>query len=167
MKKASKIVIVIFVLLIVAAVPLYYYSRPTAMHVGTIQISGNINNPVNLNFSQLETYPSSTIQVTLTSSGSPSNNGDYSYTGVPLKDLLDQVQVTANATSVYVQASDGYGATLTIEEAMDQNTIIAYAKDGIALAALQNGGEGPARLIIGSDQYAQRWVKGVAAIQVK
>jgi len=167
MKKSTKIIMIVFVLLIAAAVPLYFCTRPTAIQEGNIQIEGKVNNPVSLNFSQLEAYPSSTIQVTLTSSGSPSDNGDYSYTGVPLKDLLEQVQITANATSVYVQASDGYGTTLTIEEAMDENTIIAYAKDGVALAALQNGGEGPARLIIGSDQYAQRWVKGVAAIQVK
>jgi len=167
MKKSTKIIMIVFVLLIAAAVPLYFCTRPTVIQEGNIQIEGKVNNPVSLNFSQLEAYPSSTIQVTLTSSGSPSDNGDYSYTGVPLKDLLEQVQITANATSVYVQASDGYGTTLTIEEAMDENTIIAYAKDGVALAALQNGGEGPARLIIGSDEYAQRWVKGVAAIQVK
>ncbi len=167
MKKSAKITIIIFVLLIAAAVPLYYYTRPAATQEGTIQISGNINNPVDLNFTQLEAYPASTVEATLTSSGNPSDNGVYSYTGVPLKDLLDQVQVADNATSVYVQASDGYGTTLTIEEAMDQNTIIAYAKDGVALAALQNGGEGPARLIIASDQYAQRWVKGVVAITVR
>ncbi len=157
MKKTAKITIIVFAILVAAAAPLYVYTRPAATQKGTIQISGNVNNPVSLNFSQLEAYPSSTVQVTLTSSSNPSDNGDYSYTGVPLKDLLDQAQVASNATSVYIQASDGYGAMLTLEEAMAQNTIIAYAKDCVALTALQNGGEGPARLVIGGDQYAQRF----------
>jgi DMSO/TMAO reductase YedYZ molybdopterin-dependent catalytic subunit len=49
---------------------------------------------------------------------------------------------------------------------VNQNTIIAYQKDGATLTALKAGGEGPLRLIIGNDQYAQRWVKGVVAIEV-
>jgi hypothetical protein len=31
---------------------------------------------------------------------------------------------------------------------------------------LKNDGEGPLRLIIGSDQYAQRWVRGVVSVIV-
>ena len=49
---------------------------------------------------------------------------------------------------------------------MSQKTIIAYQKDGAPLTPLKNGGEGPLRLIVGTDQYAQRWVRGVVSIQV-
>jgi len=166
MKKATKIAIVVFILLIAAAVPLYYYTRPASTPVGTIQIKGNVNNPMNITLSQLKTYTAETIQATLTSSGSPSENGVYNYTGVLLSTLLQQAHVSPNATSVYIQASDGYGTTISMQDAMNQSTIIAYAKDGSPLTPLKSGGEGPARLIIGTDQYSQRWVMGVVSIQV-
>jgi DMSO/TMAO reductase YedYZ molybdopterin-dependent catalytic subunit len=166
MKKATKTAIIVFILLIAAAVPLYYYTRPASTPVGTIQVKGNVGNPMNITLSQLKTYMALTIQVTLTSTSSPSENGIYNYTGVLLSTLLQQAYVSPNATSVYIQASDGYGTTISIQDAMNQSTIIAYARDGSPLTPLRNGGEGPARLIIGTDQYAQRWIKGVVSIQV-
>ena len=90
----------------------------------------------------------------------------YSYTGVTLKELLNRAQVASNATSVYIQASDGYGTTLTIQEAQKDNVFIAYKKDGATLSLLSEGGEGPYRLVMGDDEYAQRWVRGVVAIEV-
>jgi DMSO/TMAO reductase YedYZ molybdopterin-dependent catalytic subunit len=166
MKKSAKIVIAIFVLLIVAAVPLYVYTRPDTAQSGALQITGKVNTSTTLTLEQLKTYPAVTLQVTLTSSGTPSGNGVFNYTGVTLKDLLSHVQASANATSIYIQAQDGYGTTITIQDAQNQNTIIAYQKDGAPLTALKDGGEGPLRLIVGSDQYAQRWVRGVVAIEV-
>jgi DMSO/TMAO reductase YedYZ molybdopterin-dependent catalytic subunit len=166
MKKASKIVIVLFALLIVAAVPLYYYTRPIPIEAGSLQIKGNVNNPENLTFSQLQAFNATTIQVTLTSSGNPTDNGVFNYTGVLIKDLLSQAQASANASSVYIQASDGYGTTLSIQEILNQNALIAYAKDGSPLTSIKSGGEGPLRLIIGGDVYAQRWVKSVVSIEV-
>ena len=102
----------------------------------------------------------------MSSSSRPSDNGVFNYTGVTLKTLLEQAQVSANATSVYIQASDGYGTNIPIKDAMNSKTIIAYQKNGASLIPLKDDGEGPLRLVIGSDQYAQRWVRGVAAIQV-
>lgn len=166
MKKATKIAIIVFILLIAAAVPLYYYTRPASTSVGTIQVKGNVGNPMNITLSQLKTYMAATIQVTLTSTSSPSENGIHNYTGALLSTLLQQAHASPNATSVYIQASDGYGTTISIQDAMNQRTIIAYARDGSPLTPLRNGGEGPARLIIGTDQYAQRWIRGVVSIQV-
>lgn len=166
MKRTTKIAIVAFILLIVAAVPLYYYTRPDTAQTNVLQIKGKVNNPTTLTLSQLKTCPATSLEVTLSSSSRPSDNGIFNYTGIPLKDLLNEAQVSDNATSVYVQASDGYGTTIPIQDALNQNTIIAYQKNDAPLTALKDGGEGPLRLIIGSDQYAQRWVRGVAAIVV-
>ena len=163
--KSTKIALIAF-FLIVAVFPLYYFTRPDASTPDSLQIKGNVNAPITLTLDQLETYPSATLQVTLSSSSRPQENGIFNYTGVLLKDLLNQAQVCSNATSVYVQASDGYGTSITIQDAQDQNAIIAYQKDGAPLTALKVGGEGPLRLIIGNDEYAQRWVRGVAALEV-
>jgi DMSO/TMAO reductase YedYZ molybdopterin-dependent catalytic subunit len=166
-KKSTKIVLFFFVLLIVAAVPLYYFTRPdNPQSVDSLQIKGNVNKPTIFTFDQLRSLQSVTLQVTISSSSHQDDNGVFNYTGVSLKDLLNQAQVSANATSVYIQASDGYGTTITIQDAQNQNTIIAFQKDGTPLSPLKHGGEGPLRLIIGGDQYAQRWIRGVVAIDV-
>jgi DMSO/TMAO reductase YedYZ molybdopterin-dependent catalytic subunit len=166
MKKTTKIALTLIIVLVAAAVPLYFYSRPAPVQEGTFQIKGQVSNPLNVTLSQLQTFTPVTIQVTISSSGQPSGNGVFNYTGVSLGTLLEQAHASSNATSVYIQASDGYGTTISIQDAMRQNTIIAYQKDGKLLTTLKNGGEGPFRLIIGNDQYAQRWVEGVVAIQV-
>jgi DMSO/TMAO reductase YedYZ molybdopterin-dependent catalytic subunit len=167
MKRSTKIALSLFVLLIVAAVPLYYFTRPNGTQLaGSLQIRGNVDNPITLTLSDLQSLPSITLQVSLSSSSHQDENGVFNYTGIPLKDLLSQAQANTNATLIYIQASDGYGTTITIQDAENQNTIIAYQKDGQPLTLLKDGGEGPLRLIIGSDQYAQRWVRGIAAINV-
>ncbi len=166
MKKTSKIALAILLILVAAAVPLYFYTRPAPVPQGTMQITGQVSNPMNITLTQLQTYTPTTLQVTLTSSSQPSGNGAFNYTGVLLSTLLQKAEVSANATSVYIQASDGYGTTLSMQDAMSQKTIIAYQKDGEALTPLKSGGEGPFRLIVGTDQYAQRWVMGVVSIQV-
>ena len=166
MKKTTKIALATLIVLVAAAVPLYFYSRPAPVPLGTIQITGEVSNPMNITLTQLQTWTPVTLQVTLTSSSSPLNNGVFNYTGVLLSTLLRKAGVSANATSVYIQASDGYATTLSMQDAMSQKTIIAYQKDGASLTPLKNGGEGPFRLIVGTDQYAQRWVMGVASIKV-
>ena len=167
MNKSTKITLTVFVCLFIAVVPLYYASRPTPMQAGiALQITGKVVNPLNFTISQLQALQSTTIQVTLTSSSRAEDNGVFNYTGISLNSLLAQANIQANATSIYVQASDGYGTTLTIQEANNPDTIIAYQKDGSPLTLLKNDGEGPLRLIIGSDQYAQRWIRGAVAIIV-
>lgn len=166
MKKTTKLAIVALVVLVVAAVPLYYYTRPDSTQADALQLEGAVDNPTTLTLSQLQGCSATSLQVTLSSSSRPADNGVFTYTGVPLKDLLDETQVWSNATSVYVQASDGYGTTLPLADAMNSNTIIAYQRDGVPLSALKDDGEGPLRLIIGSDQYAQRWIRGVTALTV-
>ncbi len=166
MKKANKIALTAIVIVVAITIPVYFYMRQNAGTEGSIQIKGAVSNPRSFTYSQLKTFSPVTVQVTLTSSSNPADNGVFNYTGVPLKILLEQAQASANAISVYVQAADGYGTTISIEDAMNQNTIIAYARDGSPLTDLKNGGEGPLRLIIGDDQYAQRWIKGVASIEI-
>ncbi len=165
MKKATKIALTVFFILIVAAIPLYYYTRPDATQPeDTLQIRGKVSNPANFTLAQLKSYPATTLQVTV--KGHQGDNGVYSYTGVTLKELLNQAQVSSSAKSVYIQASDGYGTTLTIEKSQKDNVFIAYQKDDAALSLLKDGGEGPYRLIIADDEYAQTWVRGVVAIEV-
>ncbi len=167
MRKATKFATAVFAILLVTIVPVYFFMRQNAGNGENIQIQGAVANPVTLTYNRLKTLPSITITVTLSSSSHPEENGSFNYTGVALGILLEQAQVPPNASSVYLQASDGYGTTISIEEAWKSNTILAYEKDREALTPLSSGGEGPARLIIGDDLYAQRWTRGVSVIEVR
>jgi DMSO/TMAO reductase YedYZ molybdopterin-dependent catalytic subunit len=167
MRKANKIAIIAVVIIAAITVPVYFYMRQNAGTEGSIQVKGAVGNSGNFTYSQIEAFSAVTVQVTLSSSSHAADNGVFSYTGVALNVLLEQVHVSANATSVYVQAADGYGTTIPIRDAQNANTILAYQKDGTPLTALSAGGEGPIRLIIGNDEFAQRWIRGVSVIEVR
>ncbi len=166
MRKTTKIVAAAFVLLIVAVIPVYFIMRQNIGNEENIQIRGAVANSTKFTYNQLKTLSPVTIAVTLSSTSHLEDNGIFNYSGITLKTLLEQAQIPANATSVYVQAADGYGTTISIQDAQKDNTIIAYEKDGAALTPLSSGGEGPFRLVIGDDQYAQRWIRGVSVIEV-
>jgi DMSO/TMAO reductase YedYZ molybdopterin-dependent catalytic subunit len=167
MNKTTKIVIGALIIIIAVTMPVYFYVRQSAGTEESIQIRGNINNPGNFTHTELKQFTAVTVTVTLSSSSRPTENGTFNYTGVRLNTLLEQAQINPNSTSVYVQAADGYGTTIPIEDAQNANTILAYQKDGAPLTALSAGGEGTVRLIIGNDQFAQRWIRGVSVIEVQ
>jgi DMSO/TMAO reductase YedYZ molybdopterin-dependent catalytic subunit len=167
MKKATKVALIAFTLLLIAVVPVYFYVRQNAGTEGSLQIKGAVDNPGNFTYSQLEAFSPVTLQVSLSSSSHAADNGVFNYTGVALGLLLEQAHVSANATSVYIQAADGYGTAIPIQDAQNASTILAYLKDGAPLTALSAGGEGPIRLIISNDEFAQRWVRGVSVIEVR
>jgi DMSO/TMAO reductase YedYZ molybdopterin-dependent catalytic subunit len=167
MRKANKIALTALILIVAVTVPVYFYMRQNAGTEESIQIRGAVDTPGNFTYSQLEAFPPTSVQVALSSSSKPADNGNFTYIGVSLNVLLEQAGVFSNASSVYIQAADGYGTTIPIRDAENANTILAYRKDGKALMALSAGGEGPIRLIIGNDQFAQRWIRGVSVIEVR
>jgi DMSO/TMAO reductase YedYZ molybdopterin-dependent catalytic subunit len=167
LKKSSKIVIALFIALIVIEVPLYFVVHPANAPKGYLQIKGNVSNPLNMTISDIQAMPSVDLTAKLTSSGSPQENGVFNYTGVTLWSLLEKAGVSEDATSAYVIASDSYGAVISIKELKDNpKIIIAYMEGGQMIQSQAGGGYGPLRLVIGSDAYANRWVKWVVSITV-
>lgn len=167
MRKATKILIIAFVVLALIEIPLYIIVHPADAPKGYLQIKGNVANPLNMTISDLIAMPSVDLTARLTSSGSPQENGVFNYTGVTLWSLLEKAGVSDDATSAYVIASDAYGAVISIKEMKDNpKIIIAYKEGGEMIKSQADGGWGPIRLIIGSDAYANRWVKWVVSITV-
>jgi DMSO/TMAO reductase YedYZ molybdopterin-dependent catalytic subunit len=167
LKKATKILIIAFVVLAIIEIPLYVIVHPTDSPKGYLQITGNVNNPLNMTISDIQAMPSVDLTARLTSSGSPQENGVFNYTGVTLWSLLEKAGVSDDASSAYVLASDAYGAVITVKEMKDNpKIIIAYMEGGEMIKSQADGGWGPLRLIIGSDAYANRWVKWVVSIEV-
>lgn len=167
MKKGTKVVIIVCAVLILAIIPLYPLVHVNNAPSGYLQVTGNVDHTLNMTVSQVEALPSTTITATLVSSGNPQDDGTFSYTGVTLWSLLQRAGIATNASSVAVFASDGYQADLTIKEIENNSQIImAYKQNGEYMKPKSEGGDGPLRLIVGTDTYAQRWVYWVVELQV-
>jgi len=167
MKKTTKIAIMALVVLIIATIPIYMYIRQTTGSEEFIQVKGEVQNPMNMTLSYLKSLSSATVEVSLKSSN-PANNGNFSFKGVPVQTIIEQANCIGTPTAVYLQAADGYGVTIPIGDILQNNqAIIAYERDGELLGAISEGGDGPFRLIIGTDEFAQRWIRGVSIIEVQ
>lgn len=139
MKKKNKIVIIAFALLILATLIVYAYSHPNIGTENSIIIRGAVSNPETLTFSQIEAFSPTTLNLTLNFPFHLADNGTYTYTGAALILVLDQAKVFPNATSIFVQAPDGYAVTLSIQEAQKATTILAYQKNGAPMTPLSTG----------------------------
>jgi hypothetical protein len=170
-KKSIKIAILAVVLIVVAVVPIYIFTRPPTTPTGIVlTVTGHVYTPLNISWDYLTSneIPIGTVDVNLKSNTDPSENGEYTYTVVALYPLLQKAFPYQNATSVTFYSSNGLSVTLTTQEISEnQNTIgIAIGKDGLPLTWLKNGGEGPLRLIVPTDANADRWIKGLNSIVV-
>ncbi|UOQ84857.1 molybdopterin-dependent oxidoreductase [Gracilibacillus salinarum] len=88
---------------------------------------------------------------------------DVTWEGIPLKKLLEDANVTKQARFVKFYSADGvYTDTLTIEQAMMDDVMVAVLIDG-ELISKKNGG--PVRLIV-PEMYAYKSVKWLNRIEL-
>ena len=99
-----------------------------------------------------------------------SNSGpeDSTYTGVLLKNLLNELEIDIeNFAGIVVSAEDGYKVTIEAEKVLqDDNVYLTYKKEGQWLENKENGGSGPIQLIVSNDQFSQYWCKYVTSIEL-
>ncbi len=93
---------------------------------------------------------------------------EHTYTGVPVKNLLEKVDINLKDNGqVIVKAVDGYTVALDSNEVLEEdNVYIAYEIDGESFGSKEDGGSGPYQVIIRKDQFSQRWCKHVVEIEV-
>jgi DMSO/TMAO reductase YedYZ molybdopterin-dependent catalytic subunit len=91
----------------------------------------NSSTVVYYSYEQLLAMPVTTVNANLACYGSPVANGDWS--GVSLSYLLDQSGLDQTTVSVTFGASDGYVVSLSLDEALRSDVIIAYQLNGVPL----------------------------------
>ncbi len=86
---------------------------------------------------------------------------EYTYTGVPLKNIFKECVVSLEGKSaVIVKAIDGYTVAVSIEKVLqDDNVYLAYMREGESIGNRENGGKGPYQMIISKDKFSQYWCK--------
>jgi DMSO/TMAO reductase YedYZ molybdopterin-dependent catalytic subunit len=87
-------------------------------------VNGPNNNCLNLSLSDLAAMPKSTVYAVLSCYGLIVADGNWG--GVNLGLLLNMTGVEENTASIQFRAADGYTVTLPLEDAMQENVIIAY-----------------------------------------
>lgn len=94
---------------------------------------------------------------------------DYSYTGIPLINLIEEVGISiADKRQVIVRGIDGYTVVFSIDEVMDEDNIyLAYKINDRYLDSRERGGSGPYQIIVKKDQFSQRWCKFVVELEIR
>ncbi|WP_236561080.1 molybdopterin-dependent oxidoreductase [Pontibacillus sp. HMF3514] len=88
---------------------------------------------------------------------------DVTWEGIKLKDILDQAGINSDARYVKFYSQDGvYTDTLTIEQAMGEDIMVAMLMDG---QLIENRNGGPVRLIV-PKMYAYKSVKWLNRIEL-
>ncbi|HZU77738.1 MAG TPA: molybdopterin-dependent oxidoreductase [Dehalococcoidia bacterium] len=131
----------------------------------SVRIEGMVAQPQTLTLADLEAMAPVTEYRTLECvsneiGGDLISNGQW--TGVHLADLLQRVGVQAGATEVRFVCADNYTANITLQQALDPTTLLAYKLDG---APLPDKHGYPAR-VLGVNTYGMKNPKWVTHIQL-
>jgi DMSO/TMAO reductase YedYZ molybdopterin-dependent catalytic subunit len=130
-----------------------------------LQVNGQVDQPFDLTYDALTALPA--VQITRTLECiSNEVGGDLMstgvWTGLRLADLLQHAGLRDGATTVMFHSVDGYVETMTLDKALDPNTLLAYALNGQPLP--QKHGF-PLR-VLGSGTYGMKNSKWLTQIDV-
>jgi hypothetical protein len=122
-----------------------------------LQITGEVEHPLNFTMSDLAAMPQTTVEATIYCVDFPTQIVETgSWTGVKLSTLLEQVEVSPSAIKVAFYASDGYSTDLDLETATSGDVILAYAKNGVPFA--EN-----LRLVV-PGKWGYKWISQLTSI---
>lgn len=126
-----------------------------------LKITGLVEQPLTLSLDDLRCLPKVTQRTTLTC---PGNFDDVAtWSGTPLKPLLEMAGLKPEAKSVLLHSADGYEAFLLLEDALREDNFLAYEWEGQPLPILHGF---PLRAVIPSFPGA-KWTKWLIEIIVK
>jgi DMSO/TMAO reductase YedYZ molybdopterin-dependent catalytic subunit len=133
---------------------------------GELRIYGAVNNPLNLTYAELLSFPMVSEVARLECVvGTP--NVTYNWTGVPLFYLLTLAQIKPEAYKIATISHLGgfFSSDLLVEDALRPTTILALEANGTSLPNLTNSPTGLNRLVV-PGKYGYKWVSGLDEINV-
>jgi hypothetical protein len=160
--KKSKIIIIVFILLLIVLGVIWYSAQPKDGG-GISIIIGDVEQIVEKEL--IYNHPDSiSFPAVVRSSGQKPIEAEYK--GVELSRLFTSLDVDiSNIEKIIFNASDGYRIILSTEEINDpQNVYLTFERDGEYLKSKKQGGNGPFQLVIRRDPFSQRWIKHVNEI---
>ena len=92
------------------------------------------------------------------------------YTGVSLAALLNAADplLLSECATFTTSAADGFSSVLSAEDlSIEDNVLVVYEKDGKALVPFSEGGTGPLRILIQSDEFGNRCTEYLIGVDCK
>jgi DMSO/TMAO reductase YedYZ molybdopterin-dependent catalytic subunit len=137
-----------------------YPKRTTAEY--RLQVSGLVDHPMTLRYDELLARTPTHLTRDFQCVTGWRVHGVH-WTGVRLRDLLDEAGVQSSAKALRFKSFDGtYTESLTLEQAQRDDIIVAYQMDGKPLSR-EHGG--PVRLYV-APMYGYKSIKWLDAIEV-
>jgi len=168
-KSTQSIFIIILILVVLLAIFLYFNSdnldKSKYLYTGQIVEISHNDNTLEYDFESIKELKEYTFSALLNESGKDPVNKEY--TGVLLKELIEDANIANNYSAVIVSAVDGYTVMIEKDKILeDDNVYLAYKQDGERLKSRDEDGVGPFLMVISKDQFSQYWCKYVTSIEV-
>jgi DMSO/TMAO reductase YedYZ molybdopterin-dependent catalytic subunit len=125
-----------------------------------LKISGKVDKPLELTYDQIRCLPKVTANPRLVCPGVFIDNATW--TGVPIKTILDLAGVQADANDLVLTTVDGYRTEVNLNEALQKESFLAYEVNGQILPIIHGF---PIRAVF-PDQPGASWIKWLVEIQV-
>jgi DMSO/TMAO reductase YedYZ molybdopterin-dependent catalytic subunit len=122
-----------------------------------IGVSGLVNHTVVYTLNDIMTMPNVTVVAELVCVSGRSL-GTHNWTGVRLADLLNEAGVLDGVVKVAFTASDSYTTDLTLQDAMRDDVIVAFIKDGAPM--------GDNTKLVVPGKWGYKWIDDIAYIQL-
>jgi DMSO/TMAO reductase YedYZ molybdopterin-dependent catalytic subunit len=130
-----------------------------------LNIMGLVNKPLNLRLEDIRSRPSISQIVTMACISNPVAGdliGTARWTGVPLKNILQEIGVKPGANFISIKSIDEFYETLSMTEAMDDRTMLVYEMDNAPLTADHGF---PLRIYI-PNHYGMKQPKWITSIEL-
>jgi DMSO/TMAO reductase YedYZ molybdopterin-dependent catalytic subunit len=130
-----------------------------------LKFSGLVENEFMLTYDEIKKMPQKTVYATLETISNPIGGpmiGSAFWTGVPFSYLLEKAGIKEGALEVVFYCADQYSTSITIEEAMKEDAILAYRINGELLPKYHGY---PARMVL-PDKYGMKWAKWINEIEI-
>lgn len=169
MKKKNIVLIAVVMVVLVAAIAvLAYLNAPEReLIAGTLTVVKDGETLATYSMEDIASLEYVEVEYEVVSSSH--NNESGLYRGVPLRALLASVDesLLENSVQIVVRAEDNYVTAYSSEEVAESDSIlIIYMRDGESLGTMSDGGTGPFRVLITSDEFGTRAAKYLAEIEV-
>ena len=98
-----------------------------------LELGGLVNNPMTLTLQEIRSRPSVSQYITLSCISNPIAGDLIStslWTGLRLKDLLDEAGLSPQAQELFIESTDGFFESVSMEDMMDPRTLLVYEMNG-------------------------------------
>lgn len=130
-----------------------------------LTLNGLVQKPITLTLDQIRARPSFSQYITLECISNPLGGDLISttlYTGIRLKDLLQEAGLKPAAKALAIQAVDGFYESVPMVDMMDERTLLVYEMNGEPLA-VEHGF--PLRIYI-PNRYGMKQPKWITSMEV-